>query len=307
MTVEEMKKKKMELGFSCEQISDRSGVPLGTVQKIFSGITKRPRYDTICQLEKAFPIEHVIFTDSHERDYKESGNMASSEYMKNSASNLYSDMIKESTSAYHIYGDGADHEDDIWKHFHGKKQGEYTLKEYEAIPDEYRVELIDGVIYDLNTPTTIHQQLAFEISIKLREYIRQNKGLCMILPSPVSVQLDEDDRTMLQPDVVVCCDRDKILRSHVYGAPDMVIEILSPSTRKKDMGLKLKKYISARVREYWMVDPDKKKVVVYDLEHNELPVIYGFEDRVPVQIFDGKCQIDFSEIYSYIEFLFEKE
>ena len=99
----------------------------------------------------------------------------------------------------------------------------------------------------------------------------------MVLPSPVSVQLDEDNRTMLQPDVVVCCDRDKILRSHVYGAPDMVIEILSPSTRKKDMGLKLKKYITARVREYWMVDPDKKKVVVYDLEHNELPAIYGFE------------------------------
>lgn len=118
---------------------------------------------------------------------------------------------------------------------------------------------------------------------------------------------DEDNRTMLQPDVVVCCDRDKILRSHVYGAPDMVIEILSPSTRKKDMGLKLKKYITARVREYWMVDPDKKKVVVYDLEHNELPAIYGFEDQVPVKIFAGKCQIDFSEIYSYIEFLFEKE
>lgn len=271
MTVEEMKKKKTELGFSCEQISERSGVPLGTVQKIFSGITRRPRYDTICQLEKAFSIEHIIFADNY------------------------------------IYGDGADHEGDIWKSFHGKKQGEYTLEEYEAIPDEYRVELIDGVIYDLNTPTTIHQQLAFEISIRLREYIRQNKGLCMVLPSPVSVQLDEDDRTMIQPDVVICCDRDKILRSHVYGAPDMVIEILSPSTRKKDMGLKLKKYITARVREYWMVDPDKKKVVVYDLEHNELPVIYGFEDQVPVKIFDEKCQIDFSEIYSYIEFLFEKE
>lgn len=128
----------------------------------------------------------------------------------------------------------------------------------------------------------------------------------MVLPSPVSVQLDEDDRTMLQPDVVVCCDRDKILRSHAYGAPDMVIEILSPSTRKKDMGLKLKKYITARVREYWMVDPDKKKVVVYDLEHNELSAIYGFEDQLPVNIFAGKCQIDFSEIYSYIKFLFEK-
>ena len=281
MTVEEMKKKKSELGFSCEQISARSGVPLGTVQKIFSGITKRPRYDTMCQLEKAFPMEPD--------------------------SNPYPGMMKESVSAYRIYGDGTDHEGDIWKSFRGKKQGEYTLKDYEAIPDEYRVELIDGVIYDLNTPTTIHQQLAFEISIRLREYIRQNKGLCMVLPSPVSVQLDEDDRTMLQPDVVVCCVRDKILRSHVYGAPDMVIEILSPSTRKKDMGLKLKKYITARVREYWMVDPDKKKVVVYDLEHNELPAIYGFEDQVPVNIFAGKCQIDFSEIYSYIEFLFEKE
>lgn len=62
----------------------------------------------------------------------------------------------------------------------------------------------------------------------------------MVLPSPVSVQLDEDDRTMIQPDIVICCDREKILQSHVYGAPDMVIEILSPSTRKKDMGLKLK-------------------------------------------------------------------
>lgn len=73
MTVEEMKKKKTELGFSCEQISDRSGVPLGTVQKIFSGITKRPRYDTICQLEKAFPMEHIIFTDNLGRDCKASG------------------------------------------------------------------------------------------------------------------------------------------------------------------------------------------------------------------------------------------
>ena len=150
MTVEEMKKKKSELGFSCEQISARSGVPLGTVQKIFSGITKRPRYDTICQLEKAFPME------------------------PDSKSNILG-MMKESVSAYRIYGDGTDHEGDIWKSFRGKKQGEYTLKDYEAIPDEYRVELIDGVIYDLNTPTTIHQQLAFEISIRLREYIRQTK------------------------------------------------------------------------------------------------------------------------------------
>ena len=86
----------------------------------------------------------------------------------------------------------------------------------------------------------------------------------------------------------------------------MVIEILSSSTRKKDMGLKLKKYITARVREYWMVDPDKKKVVVYDLENEELPVVYGFENRVPVGIFQGECEIDFSEIYESVKFLYQE-
>lgn len=115
MIVEEMKKKKTELGFSCEQISDRSGVPLGTVQKIFSGITKRPRYDTICQLEKAFPMEHIIFTDNLGRDCKASGNMISPKYMRELDSNPYPGMMKESISAYRIYGDGTDHEGDIWK------------------------------------------------------------------------------------------------------------------------------------------------------------------------------------------------
>ena len=152
MTVEENEKEENRIRFQLR--ADIEIVPVyrwETVQKIFSGITKRPRYDTICQLEKAFPMEPV--------------------------SNLYPGMMKESVSAYRIYGDGTDHEGDIWKSFRGKKQGEYTLKEYETIPDEYRVELIDGVIYDLNTPTTIHQQLAFEISIRLREYIRQNKRI----------------------------------------------------------------------------------------------------------------------------------
>ena len=292
MTIEEMQKKKIEYGFTCEQIAERSGIPLGTIQKIFSGITRKPRYETICRLEKLFSEE----TAEHE-----------GLYAKRMQTSVPNGCVRESTSSYQVYGTERNREISRWQNFHGKKQGQYTLEDYQALPDDCRAELIDGVIYDLNTPTTIHQQIAFEISIRLREYIRKNRGMCVVLPSPVSVQLDEDDRTMIQPDIVVCCDREKILRSHVYGVPDMVIEILSPSTRKKDMGLKLQKYISAGVREYWMVDPDKKKIVVYDLENNELPVIFGFKDQVPVNIFGGACQIDFTEIYEYIEFLFEKE
>ena len=126
MTVEEMKKKKTDVSEGLKiieqaesadvtAISDRSGVPLGTVQKIFSGITKRPRYDTICQLEKAFPMEHIIFTDNLGRDCKASGNMISPKYMRELDSNPYPGMMKESISAYRIYGDGTDHEGDIWK------------------------------------------------------------------------------------------------------------------------------------------------------------------------------------------------
>ena len=123
----------------------------------------------------------------------------------------------------------------------------------------------------------------------------------------MDVQLDCDDRTMVQPDVLVVCDRDKIIKRCIYGAPDFVVEILSPSTKRKDGIIKLSKYISAGVREYWIVDPDKKQVVVYDFQKEDYPVIYGFGGEIPVGIFDGECRIDFAEIYEYMLFLYEKE
>lgn len=188
-----------------------------------------------------------------------------------------------------------------------KKQGEYTLEDYYALPDERRVELIDGVIYDMSAPTTIHQLIGLEIWGQLQKFIRKKKGTCIPFAAPVDVQLDCDDRTMVQPDVLVVCDRDKIIKRCVYGAPDFVVEVLSPSTKRKDGIIKLSKYISAGVREYWVVDPDKKQVVVYDFQKEDYPVIYGFGGEIPVGIFDGECQIDFAEIYEYMRFLYEKE
>ena len=105
--------------------------------------------------------------------------------------------------------------------------------------------------------------------------------------APLDVQLDRDDRTMVQPDVLVVCDRSKVVRRCVYGAPDFVVEILSPSTWEKDMYVKLGKYESAGVREYWIVDPKKKRVLVYDFEHTDFPALYTFTDQIPVGIFDG--------------------
>ena len=187
-----------------------------------------------------------------------------------------------------------------------KQQGEYTLEDYYAIPDEIRVELIDGVIYDMSAPTSIHQDLVLELAVFLKKHIKDKKGKCKTYVSPIDVQLDCDDKTMVQPDVIVVCNRDIIIKRCVYGAPDFVVEILSPSTSKKDSTIKLKKYKDAGVQEYWMVDPDKKKVVVYDWNKSAIPVVYGFDAKVPVGIFDGECEIDFAEIYKEIAFLYEK-
>lgn len=189
---------------------------------------------------------------------------------------------------------------------YGRQQGEYTLEDYYALPEDQRVELIDGNFFVMEAPTLLHQMLGGEIYHVLHEHIKRKKGLCIAAYAPLDVQLDCDNRTMVQPDVLVVCDRKKIVRRGViFGAPDLVVEILSPSTRRKDMYLKLKKYEGAGVREYWLVDPDRKRVVAYDLENRECPVAYSFEDAVPVRIFGGECVVDFREIYEYLEFLYE--
>lgn len=119
------------------------------------------------------------------------------------------------------------------------------------------------------------------------------------------MQLDGDDKTMVEPDVFIICDRRKITKTHAIGAPDLVIEILSPSTWRKDSYTKLSKYTLAGVREYWIIDPETLKIMVYDIEGNTMARLYTFHDQVPVLIFDGDCKIDFPKIYEKIEFLYE--
>lgn len=257
MTITEMKKQKKAFGYTNEKIAELSGVPLGTVQKIFAGVTESPRYDTLLALEKAF--------------------------------HQYPDRVSEAGTQYQV-----------------KKQGEYTLDDYYALPDERRVELIDGVIYDMASPTSIHQIMSTCIWHQLIDYIEKKKGNCIPMVAPLDVQLDCDDKTMVQPDVLIVCDHDKVIRRCVYGAPDFVVEILSPSTKKKDMFIKLNKYMNAGVREYWMIDPDQKRILVYDFESDTYPEIYGFDAKVPVAVFGGECEVDFAAIYEYMSFLYER-
>lgn len=184
-----------------------------------------------------------------------------------------------------------------------KKQGEHTLQDYYALPDERRAELIDGVFYDMASLSSVHQIISGQVYRCFSDYIDENQGNCIAMYAPFDVQLDCDDKTIVQPDIMIICDRSKFRDKVVYGAPDLVVEILSKSTWKKDVYIKLEKYVRAGVREYWIIDPDKKKVVAYELEKEQWPVIYRFDDMVPVGIFDGGCVVNFANINERIHFL----
>lgn len=224
-------------------------------------------------------------------DMEKEKKKCSGTYLEDSHPDIYPESVKEE-SGYYVATK--------------KKQGEYTIEDYRKLPEDERAELIDGTIYDMAARLSVHQLLASKIYSSLAGYIEKNQGACIPMFAPVDVQLDQDDKTMVQPDLMIVCDRKKLTRQGVFGAPDFIIEILSESTRKKDSYLKLMKYQKAGVRECWLVDPDKKKVIVYDLEKVEIPVIYGFTDQVPVRIFDGKCVVDFSLIYENIKFIYEQ-
>ena len=160
------------------------------------------------------------------------------------------------------------------------------------LPDDQRVELIDGVFYDMGAPTRAHQLIAGEIHRQIANYIMDRNGPCTVYIAPLDVQLDCDDRTMVQPDVLIVCDKDKETRRNVFGAPDFVLEVISPSTRMKDSFLKLKKYLEAGVREYWIVDPYRQKVLIYYFEGEDWPLICGFDEPIPVRIYQGELKID---------------
>lgn len=222
-----------------------------------------------------------------------------------------SGMVMEPEPAYHVAPhpaspNHAPHGNTIF----GNPRGQYTLQDYYALPDDQRVELIDGYFFIMEAPTSMHQELLVELVFRFKDYQRKKRPDCRVFPAPFDVQLDRDVYTMLQPDISIICDRSRIVRRGCFGAPDFVVEILSDSTRAKDMYLKLAKYREAGVREYWIVDPRKRKVLVYFYEDEDRIAVYGMDSKVPVGISGGDLEIDFAEIMEelrYLEDLTEEE
>lgn len=182
-----------------------------------------------------------------------------------------------------------------------KRPGMYTIEDYRALPDDQRVELIDGCFYDMAAPTTFHQLMAGELHRQAANYIMERGGACTPFISPIDVQLDRDEKTMIQPDVIIVCSPDQIERHNIMGAPDFVLEVISPGTKQRDYVIKLNKYENAGVREYWIVDPYKKRVIVYFFEEEASPVIYPIGAEIPVGIYGGELTFEFQQIARWAE------
>ena len=177
----------------------------------------------------------------------------------------------------------------------------YTYTDYKSWDDDNRYELIDGVVYKFSAPSAAHQLILGELYRQLANFLKGKS--CMVFVAPFDVcltGLGDDDTTVVQPDVLVICDESKLADGkRCNGAPDMTIEILSPSTSRRDLFIKLEKYKAAGVREYWIVSPDAKAVNVHILVNGQYVITsYGSTDTIPVSVIEG-CGIDLAEVFDF--------
>ena len=175
-------------------------------------------------------------------------------------------------------------ETEVWEMNVIRIEDTYTIKDIYELPDGERAELIDGKIYYMAPPGTEHQRLVHHFDREIGNYIQGRHGDCEVFPAPFAVFLSDNDKNYVEPDISVICDRNKITEKGCLGAPDWIVEIVSPGSRKMDYYKKLFKYRTAGVREYWVVDPGRKVVTVYSFEQDNMEE-YSFGENVPVGIY----------------------
>lgn len=165
------------------------------------------------------------------------------------------------------------------------REHRYTSEDYWNLPEGRRAELIDGQLYDMAPPSRMHQKISGGLYRTISNFILERNGTCEVYAAPFAVNLDAEDKDWVEPDISVICDQSKLDDRGCNGAPDLVVEIVSPSSRRMDYSTKNVLYSEAGVREYWIVDPAKERTTVYRYEEDAAPTIFPFADDVPVGIF----------------------
>ncbi len=174
------------------------------------------------------------------------------------------------------------------------KTNTYTIEDIYSLPEGQRAELIDGKMYMMAPPSTRHQRLISRLHAEIYHYIKEKGGKCEIIPSPFAVFLEDDDKNYVEPDISVICDDTKLDERGCHGAPDWIIEIVSPSSRSMDYGRKQVLYFLNGVQEYWIVDPLKEMVVIYQSANEWMPMLKKFGEVIKAGIYED-LEITLSE------------
>ena len=173
----------------------------------------------------------------------------------------------------------------------------YTYADYLTWDDDTRWELIDGVPYAMSAPTRLHQKIIGSLHFQLYAFLKGKP--CEVYLSPFDVRLNADTRddTVVQPDILVVCDQSILNKAGCAGVPDMLVEILSPSTSLYDRVTKFNRYLQAGVREYWIIDPEFKTLAVHLLKGEDyITRVFAAGDTAPVHVLEG-CTIDLAEVF----------
>lgn len=180
----------------------------------------------------------------------------------------------------------------------------YTYADYINYSENERIEIVDGHIYVMSpAPSRVHQGIIMELSTIINSYIKTNKGNCKVYPAPFDVFLTnkeilESCKNIVQPDISVICDISKLNDKGCVGAPDLIIEVVSPHNTSSDYVRKLNLYENCKIREYWIVNPMNETILVYRLEESNqyaAPESYTFKDKIKVGIYEN-LEINFAEL-----------
>ncbi len=285
----ELKNRKKELKMTTAELADRADLPVSTVSKIMTGETKNPSYVTIETIERVLAHEEMC-----RRVYA---------YFK--LLREYLDKHPDETVDQIEFEKKFRRENDV---SFSKDSGELTngnlaidkerlnVEFLHEIDEDKQIELINGHLIYNEAPNLKHQMIVQNVGRIIDDFIRFNNGKCRMFNVGVNLYFDEDDNSLLIPDVVVLCDDIKLSESGIIGPPDWIIEVVSRSTRRVDYNEKMHKYMGAGVREYWIVDPEKERVTTYIEGEPMMAYVYSFDDEIPVYIYDGNLSICINDV-----------
>lgn len=304
MELSDLKRRKNNLKLTVGQLALLANLPVGTVSKIMTGETQNPSYLTVDILDKTLAKKEM---EARINAYRN----AMTKYIKEHPDEvfIYEEFEKKYREEHKLNRKAIPYatpdNDPYWisgnlaleaPKAETKEEGYITYDEFRTMDkraEGVHYELLDGQLITNEAASPIHQKLAHKLGFVIESYITTNNGPCELYPE-TGVHFPEDEDTYLIPDISVVCDPDNVTDEYII-APDWIIEVTSPSTHKLDYRDKMIKYQENGVREYWIVDLKKKATIVYINENEGDISIYGFEDDIPVYIYDGKLKINISD------------